>query len=80
MMMSSMTSNGVMLRSIHQIKDHSLTIPWYWGGGGGEWGGHLVLRGKVTDGGRGNRHQQSIKSELTVNKLSVNGDENNILS
>ena len=48
MMMSSMTSNEVMLRSIHQIKDHSLTIPWYWGGGGegGEWGGHMVLRGE----------------------------------
>ena len=59
MMMSSMTSNEVMLRSIHQIKDHSLTIPWYGGGGeGGEWGGgdHMVLRGKVTDGGRLNRH------------------------
>ena len=39
MMMSSMTSNEVMLRSIHQIKDHSLTIPWYWGGGKGENGG-----------------------------------------
>ena len=36
MMMSSMTSNEVMLRSIHQIKDHSLTIPWYGGGGGGK--------------------------------------------
>ena len=64
MMMSSMTSNEVMLRSIHQIKDHSLTIPWY-GGGKGENGGgrgrmgggdHMVLRGKVTDGGRLNRH------------------------
>ena len=28
MMMSSMTSNEVMLRSIHQIKDHSLIIVW----------------------------------------------------
>ena len=57
MMMSSMTSNEVMLRSIHQIKDHSLTIPWY-GGGRGRMGGgdHMVLRGKVTDGGRLNRH------------------------
>ena len=36
MMISSMTSNEVMLRSIHQIKDHSLTIPWYGGGGGGK--------------------------------------------
>ena len=52
MMMSSMTSNEVMLRSIHQIKDHSLTIPWYWGGEGGEWGGHLVLRGE------GNRRRE----------------------
>ena len=44
MMMSSMTSNEVMLRSIHQIKDHSLTI----GGGGerGRMGGHMVLRGE----------------------------------
>ena len=57
MMISSMTSNEVMLRSIHQIKEHSLTIPWYGGGGGrGRMGDHMVLRGKVTDGGRVNRH------------------------
>lgn len=52
MMMSSMTSNEVKLRSIHQIKDHSLTIPWYGGGEGGEWGGHMVLRGE------GNRRKE----------------------
>ena len=52
MMMSSMTSNEVMLRSIHQIKDHSLTIPWYWGGGRGRMGGHMVLRGE------GNRRRE----------------------
>ena len=46
MMMSSMTSNEVMLRSIHQIKDHSLTIPWYWGGGGrGRMGGSFGFKG-----------------------------------
>ena len=33
MMMSSMTSNEVMLRSIHQIRDHSLIIVWEGGGG-----------------------------------------------
>ena len=47
MMMSSMTCNEVMLRSIHQIKDHSLTIPWYGGGERGRMGGgHMVLRGE----------------------------------
>ena len=47
MMISSMTSNEVTLRSIHQIKDHSLTIPWY-GGGGGKWengGGSYGFKG-----------------------------------
>ena len=47
MMMSSMTSNEVMLRSIHKIKDHSLTIPWYgWGGGErGRMGGSYGFKG-----------------------------------
>ena len=45
MMMSSMTSNEVMLRSIHQIKDHSLTIPWYGGGGRGRMGGSYGFKG-----------------------------------
>ena len=43
MMISSMTSNEVTLRSIHQIKDHSLTIPWYGGGGKGENGGGEII-------------------------------------
>ena len=43
MMMSSMTSNEVMLRSIHQIKDHSLTIPWYGGGGRERMGGGKII-------------------------------------
>ena len=33
MMMSSMTSDEVMLRSIHQIRDHSLIIVWEGGEG-----------------------------------------------
>ena len=56
-----MTSNEVMLRSIHQIKDHSLTIPWC-GGGKGENGGggdHMVLRGE----GNGRREGKLTPAE-----------------
>ena len=66
MMISSMTSNEVTLRSIHQIKDHSLTIPWYGGGGGkGEnGGGHMVLRGE------GNRRREG-KSTTAEHKERI---------
>ena len=66
MMISSTTSNEVTLRSIHQIKDHSLTIPWYGGGGkGGEWGGgHMVLRGE------GNRRREG-KSTTAEHKERI---------
>ena len=67
MMMSSMTSNEVMLRSIHQIKDHSLTIPWYGGGGKGENGGGGRSYGFK---GEGNGRRE-VKSTLAKHKERI---------
>lgn len=73
MMMSSMTSNEVMLRSIHQIRDHSLIIVWEGGGRGKNCeGDHMVLRGKGNGGREGKstptEHKQRIDCQLTLSE------------
>ena len=71
MMMSSMTSNEVMLRSIHQIRDHSLINVWE-GRGERIVREIMVLRGKGNGGREGKstptEHKERIDCQLTLSK------------